>query len=35
MATQTAAMWEHDYEGAFERAKSERKFVLVDIFNPG
>ena len=27
--------WEHDYEAALERAKAERKFVFLDVFNPG
>jgi len=33
--TQTPPFWHNDYEGALERAKDERKFVLLDIFNPG
>jgi hypothetical protein len=37
MQTQAAASvpWERDYETALERAKTERKFVLLDVFNPG
>ena len=27
--------WESDYNRALERARSERKFVFLDIFNPG
>jgi hypothetical protein len=27
--------WESNYEAALERARSERKFVFLDIFNPG
>ena len=27
--------WESDYSVALERARSERKFVFLDIFNPG
>jgi hypothetical protein len=27
--------WQHDYQGALERAKSERKFIFLDVFNPG
>jgi len=27
--------WEHDYEKALERARSEQKLVLLDVFNPG
>jgi hypothetical protein len=27
--------WESDYDAALERARSERKFVFLDIFNPG
>lgn len=27
--------WEHDYAAALERARTERKFVLLDVFNPG
>jgi hypothetical protein len=35
MQMQTKTFWEHDYETALERAKTERKFVLLDVFNPG
>ena len=35
MATESDTFWQHDYEAALERAKTERKFVLVDVFNPG
>ena len=27
--------WTQDYAAALERARSENKFVLLDIFNPG
>lgn len=27
--------WESDYNAALERAGSERKFVFLDVFNPG
>jgi hypothetical protein len=27
--------WQHDYEAALEQARTEHKFVLLDIFNPG
>jgi len=27
--------WVSDYEAALERARSERKFVFLDVFNPG
>jgi hypothetical protein len=27
--------WESNYEAALERARSERKFVFLDVFNPG
>jgi len=27
--------WEHEYENALERARSEQKLVLLDVFNPG
>jgi hypothetical protein len=27
--------WESDYSAALERARSERKFVFLDVFNPG
>jgi hypothetical protein len=27
--------WEHDYAAALERASTEGKLVLLDIFNPG
>lgn len=33
--TTTEVPWEHDYEGALEKARSEHKFVFLDIFNPG
>lgn len=36
METQTVTIpWEHDYQASLERAKTERKFVLLDVFNPG
>lgn len=27
--------WESDYNAALARASSERKFVFLDVFNPG
>ena len=27
--------WENDYDAALQRATSERKFVFLDVFNPG
>ena len=27
--------WESDYSAALEHARSERKFVFLDVFNPG
>ena len=27
--------WEADYKFALERAAAERKFVFLDVFNPG
>lgn len=27
--------WLHNYDEAMDRAKTERKFVVLDIFNPG
>ena len=27
--------WESDYKAALERAKTDHKFVFLDIFNPG
>jgi hypothetical protein len=27
--------WESDYRAALERAREERKFVFLDVFNPG
>jgi hypothetical protein len=27
--------WTSDYEAALERAHAERKFVFLDVFNPG
>lgn len=36
MDMQTKTFWEHTYDAQTrERAKSERKFVLLDVFNPG
>lgn len=35
MQTVASVPWERDYDAALERATSERKFVLLDIFNPG
>jgi len=27
--------WESNYDAALERARSEQKFVFLDVFNPG
>jgi len=27
--------WESDYDAALQRAAEERKFVFLDVFNPG
>ncbi len=27
--------WEHDLDAALERARTERKLVFLDVFNPG
>jgi hypothetical protein len=27
--------WEPDYQTALERARTDRKFVFLDVFNPG
>jgi len=27
--------WQNNLDAALERAKSERKFVFLDVFNPG
>jgi hypothetical protein len=35
MQTVASVPWQHDYQAALERAKAERKFVVLDIFNPG
>jgi|GEM_PF-1360143 len=35
VAERSMVPWEHDYERALERAKIERKFVFLDVFNPG
>jgi hypothetical protein len=31
----SAVPWVTDYAAALERARSEQKFVLLDVFNPG
>jgi len=33
--TLTKVPWETDYAAALERARTEQKFVLLDVFNPG
>jgi hypothetical protein len=33
--TMSKIPWESNYETALERARSERKFVFLDVFNPG
>ena len=35
MQTDSKVFWQTDYTEALERAKTERKFVLLDVFNPG
>jgi hypothetical protein len=35
MEKQPTGFWQHDYPAMLERAKDERKFVFLDIFNPG
>jgi hypothetical protein len=35
MQTMSSVPWLHDYETALQQARSENKFVLLDIFNPG
>lgn len=35
MTTTGSVPWEHDYQAALDRAKAERKFVFLDVFNPG
>jgi hypothetical protein len=31
----TAIAWGHDLQAALQQAKSQKKLVLVDVFNPG
>lgn len=36
MDTKTTAFWQHAYgDETLALAKTERKFVLLDVFNPG
>lgn len=35
MQSMSGVPWESNYAAALERAKSERKFVFLDVFNPG
>lgn len=36
MDTKAAAIpWESDLDAALERARTDRKLVFVDVFNPG
>jgi len=35
MADDARVPWQHDYTSALERAEGERKFVFLDVFNPG
>jgi hypothetical protein len=34
METQGSAFWQHDYAAMLERAKDERKFVLLEYSTP-
>ncbi len=34
-AVASSISWQHDYDAVLEQARSERKFVLLDVFNPG
>ncbi len=34
METQEADFWQHDYTAMLERAKDERKFVLLESLTP-
>lgn len=34
MAADRGIPWEHDLNAALERARSEHRFVVVDVFNP-
>lgn len=34
MQTVASVPWQHDLDRALEQARSEHKFVLLDIFNP-
>ena len=33
--SEAAIQWGHDLDAALELAKAQRKFVFLDIFNPG
>jgi len=35
METQPSVFWQHDYAAMLERARTEHKFIFLDIFNPG
>jgi hypothetical protein len=35
MQTAQGISWQRDFETALERAKTEQKLVLLDVFNPG
>jgi hypothetical protein len=35
MQTVTSVPWQHDFDAALEQARSQRKFVVLDVFNPG
>lgn len=35
MQTTQGITWERDFDAGLERAKSQRKLVLLDIYNPG
>lgn len=35
MQTLSSVPWQHDFDSALQQAQTDRKFVLLDIFNPG
>jgi len=34
-AVASSIPWQYDYDAVLEQARAERKFVLLDVFNPG